>query len=45
VRKKEEETAKQSIFFLRFLVRSLLDRAEIWIGASRHITLHFERLD
>jgi hypothetical protein len=45
VRKKEEEAAEQSIFFLRFLVRSPLDRAGIWTEASRHITLHFERLD
>ena len=45
MRKKEEEAAKQSVFFLRFPVRSSLDRAEIWTGASRHITLHSERLD
>ena len=45
VRKKEEEAAEQSVFFLRFPVRSLLDRAEIWTEASRHVTLHSERLD
>jgi hypothetical protein len=31
VRKKEEEAAEQSVFFLRFPVRSPLDRVEIWI--------------
>ena len=45
VRKKEEEAAEQSVFFLRFPVRSPLDRAEIWTEASRHVTLHSERLD
>jgi len=45
VRKKEEEAAEQSVFFLRFPVRSPLDRAEIWTAASRHVTLHSERLD
>jgi hypothetical protein len=43
--RKEEEAAEQSVFFLRFPVRSPLDRAEIWTAASRHVTLHFERLD
>jgi hypothetical protein len=45
VRKKEEEAAEQSVFFLRFPVRSPLDRAEIWTAAFRHVTLHSERLD
>jgi hypothetical protein len=44
-RKKEEEAAEQSVFFLRFPVCSPLDRAEIWTAASRHVTLHSERLD
>jgi len=43
--RKEEEAAEQSVFFLRFPVRSPLDRAEIWTAASRHVTLHSERLD
>jgi len=45
VRKKEEKAAKQSIFFLRFPVRSPLDRVEIWTAAFRHVTLHSEWLD
>jgi len=45
VRKKEEEAAEQSVFFLRFPARSPLDRAEIWTAASRHVTLYSERLD
>jgi len=45
VRKKEEEAAEQSIFFLRFLVYSPLDWAKIWTAASRHVTLNSERLD
>jgi hypothetical protein len=43
--RKEEEAAEQSVFFLRFPVRSPLDRAEIWTAASRHVPLHSERLD
>jgi len=45
MRKKEEEAAEQSVFFLRFPARSPLDRAEIWIAASRHVTLHSEWLN
>jgi hypothetical protein len=45
VRKKEEEAAEQSVFFLRFPARSPLDRAKIWTAASRHVTLHSERFD
>ena len=45
MRKKEEEAAKQSVFFLRFPVRSPLDRAVILTAASRHVPLHSERLD
>jgi hypothetical protein len=44
-REKEEEAAEQSVFFLQFPVRSLLDRAEIWTTASRHVILHSEWLD
>jgi hypothetical protein len=44
-RKKEEEAAEQPAFFLRFPVRSPLDRAEILTAASRHVPLHYERLD
>jgi hypothetical protein len=45
VRKKEEEAANQSVLFLLFPAGSPLDRAEILIVASRHVTLHSERLD
>jgi hypothetical protein len=43
--RKEEEAAEQPAFFLRFPVRSPLDRAEILTAASRHIPLHSGRLD
>jgi len=45
VRKKEEEASEQSVFFFQFPVRSPLDRVEIGTKASRHVTLHSERLD
>jgi hypothetical protein len=43
--RKEEEAAEQPAFFLRFPVRSPLDRVEILPAASRHIPLHSGRLD
>ena len=44
-RKREEEAAEQSVLFLRFPARSLLDRAEILTVASTHVSLHSGRLD
>jgi len=43
-REKERRGGSRAVC-LRFPVRSPLDRAEIWTAASRHVTLHSERLD
>jgi len=45
-REKERGGDSKAVCILSSIpVRSSLDRAEIWTGASRHITLHSERLD